>query len=122
VQQKNATEDSTVPTEETEDIHLFWDFLLMMLMWMRITKGNLFKSTRNYYVSSVKKLPYSERISRIMSHKDWWRLKNIPQQNWENTYGQCTVIYYNHLLYFVHFNGKGDDNTCTFTMSELTNI
>jgi hypothetical protein len=29
---KNATEDSTAAREEIEDIHLFWDFLLMMLV------------------------------------------------------------------------------------------
>jgi hypothetical protein len=76
----------------------------------------------NYYVSPVKKLPPSERIIRIMSHEERCRLKNIPQQNEENTYGQCTIIYNNHLLRFVRFNGKGDDNTCTFAMSELTRI
>jgi hypothetical protein len=84
-------------------------------------RKSLNKSTGNYYVSPVKKLPHSERIIRIMSHKDWNRLKNIPQQKWENAYGLCTVIYYSHLLNFMHFNGKGGDNTCTFTMSELTN-
>jgi hypothetical protein len=31
-EKKNPTEDLTVPREEIEDIHLFWDFLLMMLM------------------------------------------------------------------------------------------
>jgi len=33
-------------------------------------RKSLNKSTGNYYVSPVKKLPHSERIIRIMSHKD----------------------------------------------------